>query len=221
MVLSRPLAGACSSLVTSLLLYPLEVRKTMSHMNVIASDRVTRRGIVWNACGSFAATYLYFDTYERLLHRGTLVAPASAAVVSGLIASPVATAVRRAQLCTRVPLRRLSLGTHFRIYLLSLTRSVPKATVKYSVYEFVCRRSLALPDALRGCLGGLVASVVCVLLFSPIDYWRTHLSLHSTPEWRHMFNGVGASLSHSTLSNAFGHALLEGLSPRHRLRTEG
>ena len=215
----RPLMGACSSLVTAILFYPLDVQKAYAHLNV--ARPITYKGVVWDACGSFAATYVYFETYERLLvSHGVAPAATIAIGVSSFIASPVGTIVRRRQLGKS---QCLTLRTHANVYMLAVVRNVPRAVVKYTVYEFVCSLCGArVSNALRGLMGGLCAGIVSTILFAPMDYWKTCLSVQASPQWNQVFSGCKNALLYSTLSNAFGHALLELLSPRvprHSIRT--
>ena len=208
----RPLAGACSSLMTTILLYPLDVKKAYAHVNVVKP--VSYRGVTWDACGSFASTYAYFDTYERFLASyGVAPAAAAAVGVSSLIASPVGTFVRRRQLQETQTL--LTLRTHINVYLLTVTRNIPKAIVKYTVYEWVCNLLGArVANVVRGLVGGVCASVVSTALFAPMDYWRTCLSVQKHPEWNEVFHGCWNGLLLSVTSNGLGHAMLELFSPR-------
>ena len=216
-MLPRPVAGAVSSVLATLVFYPLDVRKAQTHAQ--HNVRMTYRGLGWDTCGSFASTLTYFHTYERLLHCGTIIAPASAVAVSSLIASPVGTIVRRRQIRDTRP---VPLRTHLCVYGVSVLRNVPKAIVKYSVYEAVRASFLTGPHALQGLIAGLLSSAVSVLLFSPLDYLKTCISLQTTPRWNRLFCGARIALLHSVTSNAFGHALMEHLSPRdplHHCRT--
>lgn len=208
----RPLAGACSSLITTILLYPLDVKKAYAHVNVVKP--VTYRGVTWDACGSFVSTYAYFDTYERFLaSHGVAPAAAAAMGVSSLIASPIGTVVRRRQLEeTRTS---VTLRTHVNVYMLTVSRNIPKAIVKYTVYEWVCMLLNArVANVVRGLLGGVCASIVSTALFSPMDYWRTCLTVHKHPRWNEVFHGCRDAFLLSVMSNGIGHALLEVLSPR-------
>lgn len=208
----RPLAGACSSLITTILLYPLNVKKTHAHVDVVKP--VSYRGVAWDACGSFASAYVYFDTYERLVTScGVAPAAATAMGVSSLIASPVGTIVRRRQLqMSQTP---LTLRTHVHVYMLTVTRNIPKAIVKYVVYEWVCTvLGARVTNAARGLVGGVCASVVSTALFAPMDYWRTCLSVRKHPRWNEGFRGCTHAFVLSVMSNGLGHAMLELLSPR-------
>ena len=208
----RPLAGACSSLLTTIILYPLDVKKAYAHVNVVKS--VSYRGVVWDACGSFASTYAYFDTYERLLVSYGVAPSAAAAIgVSSLITSPVGTIVRRRQLDETQ--RSLTLRTHVDVYMLTVTRNIPKAIVKYAVYEWVCiLLGARVTNAMRGLMAGICASVVSTALFAPMDYWRTCMAVQKRPCWNEVFNGCTNAFLLSALSNGLGHAMLELLSPR-------
>lgn len=219
----RSLAGAVSSVVTTLALYPLDVQKAHAHVRSCtgAPSPVTPpsqpptamyRGVAWDACGSFVSTFVYVHTYESLLQYGTVIAPASAVALSSVVASPIGTIVRRRQMRDTRPVPP---HTHIHIYAVSVMRNIPKAVVRYSVYEVV----LAMcggPPVLRGLVAGLAASIVGVILFAPLDYLKTCMSLQMAPDARRLFCGVRAALLQSMLSNAIGHALLEHLSPRDR-----
>lgn len=219
-MLPRPLAGAVASVITTLAFYPLDVRKARAHarprstgpsfFSLSPSPTAMYRGVAWDACGSFVSTFAYFHTYESLLQYGTVIAPASAVAVSSAVASPVGTIVRRRQMRDARPILP---RTHIQIYAVSVMRNVPRSVIKYSVYEAV-RTMCGGPLVLRGLVAGLAASVVSVLLFAPLDYLKTCMSLQMAPDARRLYCGVRAALLHSVLSNAIGHALLEHLSPR-------
>jgi hypothetical protein len=211
----RPLAGACSSFITTILLYPLDVRKAYAHVNVMKP--VSYKGVAWDACGSFAATFAYFDTYERFLTLyGVPPAAAVAVSVSSLIASPIGTIVRRRQLTEES--QTLTLRKHLNVYMLTVSRNMPKAIVKYTVYEWVCIFFGAnVANVVRGLVGGICASVVSTILFAPMDYWKTCLSVQKHPRWREAFQGCTNAFVYSVMSNGLGHAILELLSPRHSL----
>lgn len=208
----RPLAGACSSLITTILLYPLDVRKAYAHVNVVKP--VSYKGVAWDACGSFAATYAYFDTYERFLTLyGVPPAAAAAVSVSSLIASPIGMIVRRRQL--EEESQTLTLRTHLNVYMLTVSRNMPKAIVKYTVYEWVCILLGAnVANVVRGLVGGICASVVSTILFAPMDYCKTCVSVQKHPQWGEVFQGCTNALVYSAMSNGLGHAILEFLSPR-------
>lgn len=207
----RPLAGACSSLITTILLYPLDVRKAYAHVNMVKP--ISYRGVAWDACGSFAATYAYFDTYERLLPLyGVPPAAAAAVSVSSLIASPIGTIVRRLQLEES---QTLTLRAHLNVYMLTVSRNMPKAIVKYTVYEWVYLLLGAnVANVVCGLVGGVCASIVSTILFAPMDYWKTCLTVRKHPRWREVFQGCTSALVYSAMSNGLGHAILEFLSPR-------
>lgn len=208
----RPLAGACSSLLTTILLYPLDVKKAYAHVNVVRP--VSYRGVVWDACGKFASTYAYFDTYERLLmSHGVAPSAAVAMGVSTLIASPVGTIVRRRQLEETRTL--LTLRTHVHVYMLTVSRNIPRAIVKYTVYEWVCiLLGARVANAVRGLVAGVCAGVVSTTLFAPMDYWKTCLMVRKHPRWTEIFHGCTNAFLLSVMTNGLGHAILELLSPR-------
>jgi hypothetical protein len=214
----RPLAAACAGLATCVSLYPLEVVKTLQHSGIATVPTHPYSGVRLDAASTFAGTWLYFETYEALLPLGTIVAPTAAVVTSSLISAPSSLCVRRIQLTrnsdTRLP--RLQSGSLARTYFVTIARSVPRAIIKYSFYEFFLRLLAThnVYGALGGLMSGALASAISSVSLAPLDYAKTCIASGRPFRIEECLNGIKVSTLLTVLSNAFGHAILETLGAR-------
>lgn len=215
-MIHRPLAAACAGLVTCASFYPLETAKTLRQAGCEHAPGRPYAALRLEALGAFTGTWTYFETYEALLHdHGTMVAPAMAVVTSSFIRAPCSLAVRRRQLM----LNGVVVGTNtssdgwVRMYCVTVARSIPRAILKYTIYE-VLLRVIGAPGIVGGFLCGAAASAICSICFAPLDYVKTCLAAKRSIVWRECYRGSRHAIALSVLSNAFGHAILEGLAGR-------
>lgn len=227
----RPLAAAVASVATTLAFYPLDVTRTARQAG--AASAVLRRpyaGAALDACSTFASAGVYFSAYEAVLASAmplaSVVAPSAAIAASTVVAAPASAVVKRRQmrgnrLASALPPLRLS--TVRDLYLIAVARNLPKTVVKYAVYEALLRTLLPLPMGLRGGVSAALASLLTAVLFAPVDYVKTQMALSgrgcravlaATRPWRRLFLGARMGATHSVLSNACAHSLLETLAPR-------
>ena len=224
------MGGVCAALITSMILHPLETYKNVKQINLsIKNIRNPYAGVWVNMCGSAGSTGLYFFIYEHIHNQDyspcihilrPAIASTAAITVSTAFLAPISIHTKRLQykknLKTNRPPAKISFRTLRNVYGVSLGRNIPKSIVKYTIYESIVSINI-FPIFIMGFLAAFVSTLICTLVFIPLDYMSTQLSVGTqniTFSFKNMYSGCHYALLHSLLSNSFGHSLIELLSPR-------
>lgn len=235
MHLHRPVAAAFAACATTFLCYPLDTRIVRTRAGLLTRSVAlpndesnedecvsvalkTYDGVLIDAIGSTVATAVYFCVYEAHRGIGNGIAAAMAASVSSIVQAPSNVLKQRRQ-CRIAPTMPAAWRTILPgNYLLGLTKSIPKAFVKYTIYErcLVAMAMIKASPVLAGAISGAFASCVVTLFFIPIDMLRTYIAVERRfdvshiRKWQHILDVLMASM----LSNSIGHALLEWFAAR-------
>ena len=231
----RALAAACSGLLTTFLFYPLESVSISRQLNMKNCIKNPYAGVINDMCGKFISTGVYFYTYEyvkanmftdtsfpKLSSLSPAVSSSIAISTSSLIQCPTKYRSLKIQnkknfkVAAKVPLNKFTL---VKFYGLHVFKNVPRAAIKYTIYE-LCKVSLSsfYDKSIIGFLAGCVSSIVTTFLLYPFDYIRTQLTFgtnHNVLDQikkkgiMFLYGGVFFNLIKSMLSNGIGHALLE------------
>jgi hypothetical protein len=229
----RPLVSAFAATFATLLFYPMDCLKSAKQLNPSCRFRDLQSpyaGVWTDLCGTFGGTGLYFSVYERMIQASLLptsleclkpaIASSSAIAISTVLTTPTSVYTKRVQnrFNQRVKMKRLTPRSLLNVCGVSVMRNVPKAVTKFTIYESIVRINVPIPAGVLGMLAACVATLTCALLFTPLDFVRTHTSIHSdfnasTP-LREMYRGCKYAVLHSMLVNSFVHSITEFASPR-------
>lgn len=232
----RALAAACSGLITTFLFYPLE---SLSISRQINSDKQIKHpyaGVLNDMCGKFFSTGVYFYTYEHI-RMNMLLNPSFSSLSPSLlpgISSTVAISTSSLIQCpTKFRSLRIQNKKNFNIkpktqvnrltllkfYGLHVTKNIPRAAIKYTIYEFSKANMIGVLDkSLVGFMSGCISSILTTFLLYPFDFLRTQLTFGTNSDMLKLirekglfvvYYGVFFNLIKSMLSNGVGHALLE------------
>ena len=223
----RGLAAACAAAVTCGMLYPLDVWKTAGQLrvrNMKCSQLYA--GLAPELCGSFVGTGVYFTTYEIV--RSAVSAPEPINTIAGsvcgvctsyIVKSPLSLIKKRKQ-------TNVALGVHVadysrslirQTYLLDLCKALPRAIIKYVIYERLMLMMLVFFNRSNSAAASAaVASMIAYVVGTPFDNRKAFITVAQPIETLKgiSFNGLGRGLVLSVLGNAIGHSLLEKWSPR-------
>jgi hypothetical protein len=206
MIAKRAFVAACTSCMTTLALYPLDTAKTAQQLGkpLPPLTRHSYAGVVPAAAGTFAATGTYFFAYEQslLALSGTYRVPASSFIgifISGLVITPTDVLKRRAQVTQNKIdfLCEFTFKSLRRTFILGLFKNAPKTALKYAIYA-------------------VIATLGVTTLFTPLDVFKTYVSLGRSIENKTtlMYRGLLPSLIQGIIGNGLGYFLLERLAPR-------
>jgi hypothetical protein len=226
MIAKRAFVAACTSCMTTLALYPLDTAKTAQQLGkpLPPLTRHSYAGVVPAAAGTFAATGTYFFAYEQslLALSGTYRVPASSFIgifISGLVITPTDVLKRRAQVTQNKIdfLCEFTFKSLRRTFILGLFKNAPKTALKYAIYEIMLgslSQYLKIENA--GALSAVIATLGVTTLFTPLDVFKTYVSLGRSIENKTtlMYRGLLPSLIQGIIGNGLGYFLLERLAPR-------
>ena len=164
-----------------------------------------------------------YTTYEVArnalsLHEpyNTIIGSTCGVLTSCMVKTPLSLIKRRrqAKLSFRVDVTQWSARLVSNTYFLDICKGLPRAIVKYVIYEHLMRltRGHSAAAALNAAISAACAYVISV----PIENRKVPLTLSapSTSLRGVSFNGLGRGMLLTIVSNAFGHALLESWAPR-------
>ena len=225
----RGLAAACAAMVSCLTLYPMDVWKTAGQMRSkrMCASKVYA-GLAADLCGSFLGTGVYFTTYEAVraavpFHdpMDTALGSACGVLASCIVKTPLSIAKKRrqARVAFQVGVTEWSARLVRQVYLLDVSRGVPRAIAKYIVYERLMSLLMLRCDRrTAAALSAAVAAACAYALSIPIENRKVLLTLSApTASLRGLsFNGLGRGIVLTVVSNALGHALVETWAPRER-----
>lgn len=221
----RGLAAACAAAVTCATLYPIDMWKTAGQMHLKHTHAITRpyAGVMPDLASSFFGTGVYFTTYDAArkalpFHEphNTILGSTCGVLASCIVKTPLSLMKRRkqAKLAFRVGVTQWSGRLVRNSYLLDISKGLPRAIVKYVIYEHLMRLTRGRPAA--AALNAAISAACAYAISVPIENHKVMLTL-STPSdsLRGVsFNGLGRGMFLTVVSNAFGHALLESWAPR-------
>lgn len=220
----RGLAAACAAAVTCVTLYPIDMWKTAGQLRLQPTrDNRPYIGVMPDLCSSFFGTGFYFTTYEAarkalLFHEPykTMVASTCGVLSSCLVRTPLTLVKRRkqAKLAFKVGVTQWSRGLVRDSYLLDISKAIPRAIVKYVIYEHLMRLTQTQPVSVA--LNAAISAACAYAISVPIENRKAMLTLSAPSDSLRgvSFNGLGRGMFLTIVSNAFGHALLESLAPR-------
>ena len=220
----RGVAAACAAAISCVTLYPIDTWKVAAQLRATRiSPAHIYAGIVPELYGTFLGTGLYFTTYEMTRDAistsdaGTMIASASGVCASYLVRTPLSITKRRKQARSALqisPVVDWSPRILLRAYATDLARVMPRAIIKYTIYE----RLLAILASTLGrseaaALSGAIAALGAYVVGVPLDNRKTSLAV-AAKGGGFSFKGLGRGLLLTMASNAMGHALLERWAPR-------
>jgi len=219
----RGLGAACAALITCATLYPIDTWKAAAQLNVPKLQlRQAYAGLVPELVGTFVGTGLYFTTYEATRNALALddnINTASACVagvcVSYFARTPMSAFKRRKQAEKAMNVVPASIDSSIilKAYLLDVCRALPKAIIKYLLYEnLMVLFMTCLSRSQSAAVSAAASSLVAYTFGVPFENRKTALVVSS--KGITSFRGIGRGLLLTTLSNGMGHALLECWSPR-------
>lgn len=223
----RGVAAACASMVTCLALYPIDVWKTAGQLRLKRPQHTNvYSGMLPDLCGSFLGSGAYFTTYEAARSAfplnepfNTGVGSACGALASCLVKSPLSVAKKRRQaaLLFDLGVSRWSGRLLRESFLLDVAKSLPRAIVKYVIYENLMKLFMLAYERRTACVFSAAIAAVCAYAISlPIDNRKTVLALTAPTDTLRgvSFNGLGRGTLLTVMSNVLGHFLLETWAPR-------
>ncbi len=215
------MAACIGAMVATSITYPLDTKKVAAQLNVRGLNLTPRLYAGWKVdIGSTcAATFVFFETYERL----KVILPVPIASFAGIcfsscILSPFDNLkkIRQVKINYIVENPIINSKSMWANFALTVSKNAPKASIKYAIYEPLVRtlRLYSISSGMAGALAALISCMISSVLFLPLDTVKTYVALSKTlpTDIGAYFNGIRASISLSLLNNLIGHSLLEHLS---------
>ena len=221
----RGLSAACASVLTCLVTYPLETKKSGAILKYQVNNLYA--GMVPELGGKFISTGVYFSVYEHMYTGQLSSVPMSTAfaVSSSMILSTSTNIIKernRAHKNNKI-VPYFTLKSWLNTYCTSIIPKIPKNILKYIVYEFLLKSINIKSNALCGGIAAFISTVVATTIFMPLEILKTYNSLGL--QWniqkqvkqnglKTLMYGYKQSLYYSVISNSIGHTFLEFFSPR-------
>lgn len=221
----RGFAAACAAAVACATLYPVDVWKMAAQMRLKRTHTFARpyAGLLPDLGSSFLGTGVYFTTYEVARDAlpfyepyNTIIGNTCGVLTSCIVKTPLSLIKRRkqAKLAFRVDVTQWSGRLVRDSYLLDILKGLPRAIVKYVIYEHLMRLTRGHPAA--AALNASISAACAYAISVPIENRKVLLTLSAPSNSLRgvSFNGLGRGMLLTVVSNAFGHALLELWAPR-------
>ena len=218
----RAFIAACAACISSTCVYPIDTLYIKQQLQSAQKISNPMAGYKYSACSSFITTAVFFSAYERMLKicPEPVKIPISTLVgvsVSSVVATPLGVIKKRRQAITNnlSIIYDIDILDWIKLYTINIASKFPKSVVKYSVYEPLLKTlKLTYPVALAAFLSSFASSLISSILFEPIEYKRTLISLGIKTNSKNMYNGLRIGIISSILSNIIGHTILEIAAPR-------
>lgn len=187
--IARMISGCLGSCIISILAYPLDTIKTLTHLKkkntiIKLSSKQLYKGIKYDLMSEAISSLFFFSVYEKLKeHKNVAYGAFYGATCCSVIKTPFEYLKVHGQL--NILKNRPKLGVMFRHYPITLMKAVPTQIVTFSSVEamkiFFSKEfpNQTMPLSLT-ILSGFIAGSLSCIVNNPLDVLKTNVIAHNS-----------------------------------------